>query len=131
MNFEKITYYLKELPESEECFPFGVNTYVYKIKGKMFALITSLNGKDIINLKCNPNESLFLRDFFKDIIPAYHMNKIHWNTVFLDGDVSTGEIERLIDNSYLLVYDKLKKVDKKFIVLKHSNNSLYSKYLDK
>jgi predicted DNA-binding protein (MmcQ/YjbR family) len=131
MNFEKIKYYLKELPESEECFPFGINTYVYKIKGKMFALLTSLNGKDIINLKCNPNESLFLRDFFKDIIPAYHMNKIHWNTVFLDGDVSTGEIERLIDNSYLLVCEKLKKVDKKYLILKHSDNRLFSKYPNK
>lgn len=131
MNFDKTRTYIQKLPETEECFPFGINTYVYKIKGKMLALIISLNGKDIINLKCDPNESLFLRDFFKDITPAYHMNKIHWNTVYLDGDVPTSEIERLIDNSYLLVYEKLKKVDKKYLILKHSDSRLFSKYLNK
>jgi predicted DNA-binding protein (MmcQ/YjbR family) len=131
MNFTNIKEHLSNLPESEECFPFGIHTYVYKIKGKMFALITSLNGKDIINLKCNPNESLFLRDFFKDIVPAYHMNKIHWNTIYLDGDVPTSEIERLLDSSYLLAYENLKKIDKKHLLLKYSDNSLFSKYLDK
>jgi predicted DNA-binding protein (MmcQ/YjbR family) len=125
MNFDKIRKYLNNLPEVEECFPFGANTYVYKVKGKMFALVTSLQGKDIVNLKCDPNESLFLRDFFKDIIPAYHMNKIHWNTAYLDGDVPVGEIERMIDSSYILVFKKLKKVDKNYLQLKYSENNLF------
>lgn len=62
---------------------------------KWFALVMEYLGKDVVNLKCDPMESDFLRKVYKGVIPAYHMNKVHWNTVFLDSDVADGEIERM------------------------------------
>jgi predicted DNA-binding protein (MmcQ/YjbR family) len=69
----------------------------------MFALLTRHDGKDLLNLKCPPDHALELRDIFPAVIPAWHMNKKHWNSVILDGSLPTGEIERLIDLSYATV----------------------------
>ena len=65
-----------------------------------------------VNLKCDPDEAIMLRSRFESVIPGYHMNKTHWNTVILDGSVPKDEIEVMIENSYDLVVDKLKKVDR-------------------
>lgn len=73
---------------------------------KWFALIMNLNGKDIVNLKCEPMEADFLRNAYKGVIPAYHMNKIHWNTVFLESDVPDEEIKRMTENSFELTAKK-------------------------
>lgn len=67
---------------------------------KWFALVMDLNGKTIVNLKCDPMEADFLRKAYTGIIPAYHMNKTHWNTVFLDSDVPDEEIIRMTMNSF-------------------------------
>jgi predicted DNA-binding protein (MmcQ/YjbR family) len=62
-----------------------------------------------LNLKCDPQEAVMLRDIFPAIIPGYHMNKLHWNTLILDGSIPVGEIERMIDNSFNLVVSNLPK----------------------
>lgn len=69
---------------------------------KWFALVMEYNGKYIVNLKCDPMESDFLRSVFKGVIPAYHMNKTHWNSVYLESDVPDEEIERMTLNSFAL-----------------------------
>jgi len=104
----KIIDYIREMPFSELCHPFGPDTDVFKVSGKMFALSSTHLGRPIINLKGIPEENMSLCDVFNDIIPGYHMNKKHWITIFLDGDVPTIEIERLIDQSYNLVYKPVK-----------------------
>lgn len=75
---------------------------------KWFALVMEYRGKDVVNLKCDPMESDFLRKVYNGVIPAYHMNKVHWNTVFLDSDVADGEIERMTLNSFELTAKKPK-----------------------
>lgn len=79
---------------------------------KWFGLVMILDGKDFVNLKCDPMEAEFLRSAYNGVIPAYHMNKVHWNTVFLDSDVPDAEIFRMTMNSYELT-SKMKKRTKK------------------
>lgn len=76
---------------------------------KWFALVMNLNGKDIVNLKCEPMEADFLRSAYEGVIPAYHMNKTHWNTVFLESDVPDEEIKRLTENSFELTMKKTRR----------------------
>lgn len=90
-------------------YPFGPDVLVFKVAGKMFALSSRHMGHDSLNLKCDPDEAQALRDIYPAVIPGYHMNKKHWNTVLLDGSVPSGEIERMIDNSYRLVVESLPK----------------------
>lgn len=101
--------YLLSKPEGLEDHPFGFDTHVYKVHNKMFALYYWENNLIHINLKCEPMEAVQLRDVFKSVKPGYHMNKSHWNTVILDGDVPEVELKRMIDNSYKLVVRGLKK----------------------
>ena len=79
--------------------------------GKWFAAVMRYMDRDIVNLKCEPMEGEFLRKIYSGIIPAYHMNKRHWITVFLDGDVPDGELCRLTEESYRLTGKKT--VDKR------------------
>ncbi len=99
-----------------EEFPFGPDVAVFKVAGKMFATLADNHDRDSnpayracarINLKCDPQEALMLRDVFDAVLPGYHMNKKHWNTVVLDQSIPSGEIERMIDCSYALVFSKL------------------------
>ena len=73
---------------------------------KWFGLLMLLDGKDVVDLKCDPMEAEFLRSAYSGVIPAYHMNKVHWNTVFLDSDVPDEEIFRMTMNSYDLTAKK-------------------------
>lgn len=88
----------------EETLPFGPDTLVYKVYGKVFAL-TGLDGEEFsVNLKCDPDRSLELRDEYPDgITPGWHMNKKHWNTVFFESGISDKLLKELIDHSYKLV----------------------------
>ena len=79
---------------------------------KWFALIMKLNGMDIVNLKCEPMEADFLRNAYSGVVPGYHMNKTHWNTVYLDSDVPADEIKRMTDSSYTLTMKMPKKAKK-------------------
>ncbi|HRY33745.1 MAG TPA: MmcQ/YjbR family DNA-binding protein [Bacteroidales bacterium] len=85
-----------------ESFPFDADTLVMKVSGRIFAL-TSLSDSFSINLKCDPERAIELRERHPCIIPGYHMNKIHWNTVIIDGSLNDVFLEELIDHSYALV----------------------------
>ena len=105
-----------------EDFPFDEDTLVFKVMGKMFALVGLEKwemGNPAINLKCDPEEARVLRDIFKAVIPGYHMNKEHWNTVILNNSIAGEEIERMIDVSYGLVIRNLKKSDRLALELRY------------
>ncbi|MFY0592688.1 MmcQ/YjbR family DNA-binding protein [Roseivirga sp.] len=88
--------------------PFGPDTLVLKVMGKMFAL-TGLDHFEFINLKCEPEKAADLREQWEGIRPGWHMNKTHWNSVFVDGSISDNMIRELIDHSYELVASSLSK----------------------
>jgi len=125
MNFHKAREYLLGIPEAYEDFPFGPDVAVYKIKNKLFAILIEKDGESRMNLKCNPDEALALRDIFASVIPGYHMNKKHWNTIILNGTIPVGEIERMIDRSYGLVVRGLKKTERAALELQYGKESLY------
>lgn len=100
------------LPGAEETWPFGPDTLVFKVLGKMFALTAFEPEPSSINLKCDPADSLALQAEFPGIRPGYHMNKRHWITVDLNGSVPTGLVRELIDDSYALVVRGLPKADR-------------------
>ncbi|MDO8342255.1 MAG: MmcQ/YjbR family DNA-binding protein [Cellvibrio sp.] len=101
--------YLLNKPEAVEDFPFGPEVAVYKIRDKIFALIGVGNNEARINLKCDPAEAEQLRMVFDAVLPGYHMNKKHWNTVIINGSLPDSEVQRMIDNSYALIVKKLGK----------------------
>jgi predicted DNA-binding protein (MmcQ/YjbR family) len=103
VNYPQARQYLLQQPEAWEDFPFGPEVAVIKVLQKMFATLTLSSGSAQMNLKCDPDEALMLRDIFKAVKPGYHMNKRHWNTVVLDGSIPNGEVERIVENSYRLV----------------------------
>lgn len=94
-----------------EEFPFDEETLVFKVMGKIFAL-TDVDLFKSINLKCDPEWTIELREKYAAILPGYHMNKKHWNTVTIDGSLSDAIIRKLINHSYDLVVEKLPKVMK-------------------
>ncbi|RYZ97553.1 MAG: MmcQ/YjbR family DNA-binding protein [Moraxellaceae bacterium] len=100
--------YLIKLPEATLEYPFGPEAAVYKVDGKIFAIAV----KTSINLKCDPDHAQELRSVFTEVTPGYHMNKKHWNTVQLTGDLPKSEIHRQIDHSYDLIVKKLPRATK-------------------
>jgi predicted DNA-binding protein (MmcQ/YjbR family) len=102
MNIESFRTYCLAKSHVEECFPFDETTLVFKVMGKMFAL-TDLEGPLRLNLKCNPEKAVTLREHYPCVKPGYHMNKKLWNTVEVDGTVSDALIMEWIDHSYELV----------------------------
>ncbi len=125
MDFDAARTYFLSRPEAVEDFPFGPDVYVYKILGKMFATLGTEDGLARMNLKCDPEEALALRDIFEAVLPGYHMNKAHWNTVLLDGSIPRGEIERMIDRSYGLVVKKLRKKTREGLEVRHGKEAIY------
>jgi predicted DNA-binding protein (MmcQ/YjbR family) len=109
MNIEDIRIYCLSLPEVTESFPFDEVTLVFKVANKMFALV-NLDSELSINLKCNPLTAIELRDQYSCILPGYHMNKTHWNTVLIDGSVNDKLIQEWIEHSYWLVVSQLTKI---------------------
>ena len=95
-----------------EEFPFGENTLVYKVMGKMFAL-AGIEHFESVNLKVDPEKGVELRERYTAVQPGYHMNKKHWNTVIVDGSIPLSIIKEMIDNSYRLVVLSLPKADRK------------------
>ncbi len=95
-----------------EDFPFGPEVAVFKVCGKMFALLPVDTNPPRISLKCEPDLAILLRDKYDAFIPGYHLNKRHWNTVTADGSIDDAEIFKLIDHSYDLVVKGLKKADR-------------------
>ncbi len=111
MNIEEFREYCLSLPGATEDFPFDEVTLVFKIGGKMFAL-TDLNGPFWVNLKCDPERAVSLRESYSSVRPGYHMNKTHWNTVEIDGSVSDKMLMEWIEHSYYLVRSSLSKAVK-------------------
>ena len=113
MNIEQIREYcLKKKGVTEE-FPFDEETLVFKVAGKIF-LLASLEAIPLqINLKCDPEKAIELREEYESVQPGYHMNKKHWNTIILDGTVSPNCLFEWIDDSYSLVIAGLKKSERK------------------
>ena len=121
--------YLLSKTETSLYYPFGDDVKVFRVKNKMFATIahgstaksakTSDEAKTYfwMNIKCDPDEAVILRDIFPAIIPGYHMNKSSWNSIILDGSIPQGEIERMMDNSYRLVVSKMTKKDQQSLLL--------------
>ena len=95
------------LPGAEATTPFGPDVLVYKVAGKMFALAVPDEFPHRVNLKCDPDRALELRDEYEDILPGYHMNKRHWNTLVLPGRLPDRLVRELIRHSYDLVVASL------------------------
>ena len=125
MNGEQARSYFLSLPEALEDFPFSPDIPVFKIKTKMFGFRRYKEGVGHINLKCNPEEAMVMRDIFESVIPGYHMNKEHWNTVILDGTVPREEIESMIDTSYALVVQNLTKADRLRLEIRHGKSRIF------
>ena len=128
MNAPQVREYLLNKPETTLERPFGPEVEVFKVKGKMFATLSLGKGNEkdtdgkmaghwCMNVKCDPEEAVMLRDIFAAVIPGYHMNRALWNTVILDGSIPQGEIERMIDNSFLLVVAKMTKKDQQSLLI--------------
>ena len=112
MNIEDFRAYCLAKKFVVEDFPFGVDTLVYKVKGKIFA-ITGLDTDAFqVNLKCDPERAIELRDSYSEIKPGYHMNKKHWNTIEFESRLSTKMLKELIDHSYDLVASSLPVKDR-------------------
>lgn len=115
MHIDEFREYCLLKPGVEETFPFDSDTLVFKVMGKMFAL-TGLDSEEFtVNLKCDPDRSVLLREEYPDIRPGWHMNKYHWNTVHFAGDLADRFLRELIDHSYELVVAKLPKRDRELL----------------
>lgn len=112
IDLETLRAYLLTKKGTTEERPFGPQALVYKVMGKMFALVAWEEEPLDISLKCDPNEALFLRDIYPSVRPGYHMNKKHWNTVTVDGSIPEKEFLWLINDSYDLVVKDLTKVQR-------------------
>lgn len=109
MHIEEFRAYCLAKDHVTEEFPFGPDTLVYKAMGKMFALTGLDNPTFLVNLKADPEKSILLRDEYPEIVPGYHMNKKHWNTVNFEGNLSLKMLKQLIDDSYFLVLNSIPK----------------------
>lgn len=115
MNIEEFRIFCLSKKGVTEGLPFDDNILVFKVMGKMFALTNINSDQFTVNLKCNPDKSIELREEFPEVQPGYHMNKKHWNTVSFDESLSDDFLEKLINHSYDLVVKKLKKADREFL----------------
>lgn len=112
MRFSEVQPYLMAKKGTTEERPFGPDALVYKVMGKMFALIAEGSDPLRISLKCDPDEALALRDMFPAVAPGYHLNKRHWNTVTADGTIPEDDFWHMIDQSYTLVVRGLTRKDR-------------------
>lgn len=103
MTHKEVEEYILSMPNAVLDYPFGEGVAVYKVEDKMFALIAE--GKEPVNLslKCDPQLSQVLREKYETVMPGYHLNKKHWNTIVLSGQLPWEEVQGLIHHSYLLV----------------------------
>ena len=110
MKYEELEKVFLDKPGAWLDYPFGQEVAVFKIGPKMFGFIAWNDDPLWMNLKCDPERAIELRDEYPDIVGGWHMNKKHWNTVFLERELPDALIRELIDHSYELVTSKLKKV---------------------
>ena len=107
MNIEVLREYALQKPLVTEGFPFGEDTLVFKVNGKVFLLAGLDHSPLQFNVKCNPDKAVELREEYPEsVLPGYHMNKKHWNTVIVDGVLSARQLKEMVDHSYDLVKGK-------------------------
>lgn len=107
MNRDDVLAFCASQPGAVEDYPFGDGVAVFKVGGKMFALVSLEGNPGFVNLKCDPELAVALRAHHRAVRPGYHTNKRHWNSVDLDGSLSRKELQELIEHSYDLVVDGL------------------------
>ena len=101
MNIETIREYILQKPSVTEGFPFGEDTLVFKVKEKIFFLAGLDSDPLQFNVKCDPYKAIQLREEYPDtVLPGYHMNKKHWNTIIVDGRLTARQLKEMIDDSY-------------------------------
>ncbi|HET6568592.1 MAG TPA: MmcQ/YjbR family DNA-binding protein [Rhodothermales bacterium] len=115
MTIDAIRDYCLAKDGVSEGFPFGEQALVFKVGSKMFALLNLAELPTSINLKCDPERSIVLRERYESVRPGYHMNKTHWNTVLMDGSIPTAEVREMIDHSYHLVATALPRAERREI----------------
>jgi len=111
VDHKSIEEYILSMPNSLRDYPFGTDVAVYKVgadaeDGKMFALIAEGSDPVRLSLKCDPQLAVLLREKYESVMAGYHLNKKHWNTLLLSGQLSIDEVQDLIRHSYLLVTGK-------------------------
>ena len=109
MDLAKFREYCLSKPSATEGTPFGPDVLVFKVGGNIFALASLDDIPARVNLKCDPDLALELRDRYEQVRPGYHMNKKHWNTIEIEAGIPDNEIRKMIDHSYELVAKKLSK----------------------
>lgn len=109
MNIEELRNYALSLKNVEEGFPFGEDTLVFKTNKKIFLLVSLSSVPLQFNVKCDPDRAIELREEYPCILPGYHMNKKHWNTIIVDGTLSKTQLQSFIRDSYELIAPKLRK----------------------
>ena len=109
MNIEEFRDYCLSKKYVTECFPFDTTTLVFKVANKMFALSGLENIPASVNLKCDPERAIELREEYRGIVAGFHMSKKHWNTITIEGNIPIDFIEELVDHSYNLVVKGMTK----------------------
>lgn len=107
MDIESLRDYCLSKPAVEETLPFGPDTLVYKVGGKVFLICPMDSETFRFNVKCDPEKAIELRERYECVQPGYHMNKKHWNTIVVDGTVSNSMLKEWINDSYDLIVDSL------------------------
>jgi predicted DNA-binding protein (MmcQ/YjbR family) len=123
MDLAQFREYCLKKPCATEGTPFGPTVLVFKVSGKMFALATLDEVPTTVNLKCDPDLALELRDRYEQVTPGYHMNKKHWNTVDIEGGIPDPELRKMIDHSYDLVAKGLRKPTAKIAARSRRNST--------
>lgn len=103
MNIEDLRHYALTLPDVTEGFPFGEHALVFKVANKIFLLALLDTTPLQINVKCEPENAILLRERYECILPGYHMNKKHWNTIIINGILTADQLKQQVVNSYNLV----------------------------
>lgn len=106
MDIEQLWQFCMSKPGAEETFPFGPDTLVFKVNGKIFFLAALDKQPLQFNVKCDPEKAIELREKYTAVLPGYHMNKKLWNTIIVDGSIPSGELQEFIEDSYRLVSKK-------------------------
>lgn len=103
ISHKEVEEYLLSMPNARLDYPFGEDVAVYKVDDKMFALVAEKSDPVRLSLKCDPLLAVTLREKYESVMPGYHLNKKHWNTIILTGQLSWQEVQDLIRHSYILV----------------------------
>src|SRR2546425_4986802 len=123
MELSDFREYCLSKPGAVEETPFGPDTLVFKVGGKIFALAALDEVPTTVNLKCEPDLALDLRDRYQQVTPGYHMNKKHWNTVEIETGIPDAEVRKMVDDSYNLVVRTLPKSTAKVAARSRRNST--------